>query len=154
MDRAECRRLLVVCATGAFVLLTSACARDQHADPRSASSPSPAPAREPVEARAHSMPEFREYMVGELPTIGVLSRDPFGTDESETSSRSAPSTGVGEKRFVPVLTGIVVSAGRRVAMFDVGTAAAGETVAGWRVVEIGERSALLEKNQGLLRVSM
>lgn len=154
MSRTDRRCLRSVCAMGVIAILGSGCSRDRTSDASGTSSASPAPSLEVIEARGTTMPEFREYMVGDPPSIASVTRDPFGSADRNSAPPATPSLGAAVNRGVPVLTGIVVSGGKRVAMFDLGSAAAGETVGGWRVIEIGERSALLEKNQGLLRVSL
>lgn len=128
-----------------LLMVFAACSKDR-ADPAAGRPDRPAVASEGVlEANANALPEFQRYMLGDLPSPGPAGRDPFGGRSSieapvlpaAPASPSAPSA--------PNLRGIVRSQGRLVALFDRGSASTGETISGWRVVEITARAVVLER---------
>ncbi len=129
----------------ALLGLVTGCSKDQ-SDPAAGRPDRPTIAPDGVlEANANALPEFQRYMLGDLPSPGPTGRDPFGGRSAieaplplaAPSSPSAPSA--------PNLRGIVRSQGRLVALFDRGSASTGETVSGWRVVEITARAVVLER---------
>ena len=92
--------------------------------------------------------DFDRYMLGDLPGPGTLARDPFSDTRRPTvrAPRSAAPA--------PDLRGIVRADGRLVALFDRGTAGQGESVAGWTVHSIDERSVTLQRNGRTVRRSL
>lgn len=100
------------------------------------------------------VPEFEEYMLGDLPSPRAPGRDPF-TDVREEAPAPAPRRiSPAPPPAAPSLRGIVRSEGRLVALFDGGAAGRGETVSGWRVVEIDVRSVLITRGERRVRRSL
>lgn len=118
------------------------------------SGPDPSPNRpaDPTPTRGDVSPvvDFQDYMLGELPGPGILSRDPFddGTPEPVVR-REAPA--VRPRIPAPQLRGIVRSTDRLVALFDHGSAGLGESVRGWKITSIDERSVTLQRNGRTVR---
>ena len=101
---------------------------------------------------AETVPEtdFERYMLGDLPGPGTLVRDPFG--ENRPPEVVVPEAAPRPRRIpAPSLRGIIRSNGRFVALFDRGTAGEGETVRGWTVHAIDERSVTLQRRGRTVR---
>lgn len=159
MNHAELRVGSTRCAhallLGLMVALAGAgCARDR-AEPASQAQPNVAgSASAALEADAAAIPDFRRYMLGDLPTTPDATRDPFGLRKSAAAPSEVMAPTTPAPRPAPALRGIVRSQGRLVAMFDGGSASAGDAVAGWRVIEVDERSVVIERGSRRLRVSL
>lgn len=93
--------------------------------------------------------DFDRYMLGDLPGPGALARDPF-----DDARRPAVDTPRATSFPAPALRGIVRADGRLVALFDRGSAGQGETVAGWSVRSIDQRSVTLQRNGRTVRRSL
>ncbi len=113
--------------------------------------PAPRPASEPV-ARADPapVPDFRSYVLGDLPAPSTVDRDPF-VDRDEPESAPAPRVHTPRPVPAPSLRGIVRSQGRLVALLDGGSAGVGDHVGGWRVKAIDARSVTLERGRRVVR---
>lgn len=139
-------------AFGAFVFLflMSGCG-----DGERSAQPAPTNPRDraPVQADVAPVYDFQEYMLGELPGPGALARDPFD-DQGEEPPVVRTQTPVRRSVPAPQLNGIMRSGDRLVALFDRGSAGKGESVRGWKIVEIDERSVTLQRNGRTVRRSM
>lgn len=122
----------------------------------SSSDPEPPPSSQGVvyEAGPNDLPEFRRYVVGEMPEPPAGSRDPF---RDESRDRVAPTSKAPARRVPHVhfqLHGIVERQGERVALLGRGSVRVGESVAGWTVREIGPREVLLVRGDRERRLSL
>ncbi len=113
--------------------------------------PAPPPASEPaVRAEPGPVPDFRSYVLGDLPAPSSVDRDPF-VDGVEPESAPAPRVRAPRPVPAPSLRGIVRSQGRLVALLDGGSAGVGDHVGGWRVKAIDARSVTLERGRRVVR---
>jgi hypothetical protein len=109
-----------------------------------------------VQADVEPLPDFRHYVVGSLAQPGAASRDPFREQDEFTSPTQKRGSAIRNKprplRFS--LRGIVERDGHRVALFRRGSVRVGESLAGWKVTEIGDRAVTLERNGIRKRLSL
>jgi hypothetical protein len=109
-----------------------------------------------VQADVAPLPDFRHYVVGSLAQPDAASRDPFRERGEFASPTSKGGSAIRPKprqvRFS--LRGIVERDGHRVAVFRRGAVRVGESLAGWKVSEIGARAVTLERNGLRRRLSL
>ncbi len=133
-----------------IALILSGCAR-KSSEPQ----PPPQDRSRIVEAEFSPLPEFHRYVVGALEAPDVGLRDPFREGKRIEESSAVPShrgSKPGPTRFS--LLGIVERDGHRTALFRRGSVRVGESLAGWRVIEIAERKVILERNGRTRRLSL
>lgn len=114
----------------------------------------PRPAPPVVQANAAPLPDFHQYVVGALEEPTANDRDPFA--ELRGASPKSPYIERPHRRG-PIrftLRGIVERDGRRVALFARGSVGVGETLAGWTVTGIEERSVVLRRGSSEKRLSL
>lgn len=134
-----------------LVLLGSAGCGEERTPP----TPDPQAGAPAVQAQLAPVPDFHDYVVGNLPTPIGSARDPFGANAptprkvAPTRTRT-PSTPTADLR----LQGILRKDGRLVAFLGRTIVAPGDLIEGWTVVEIDERSVLLERNGKQRRLSL
>lgn len=146
MKRAESTRLGLLVA-----LALLGCGDAPPAD----DSPSAARDGAPAQAQVAPVTDFQEYMLGDLPAPGTLSRDPFDEQGRPQAAPPAPTLRKGPTpRPAPQLRGIIRSRGRLVALFDHGSGGLGEDVRGWTVSSIDERTVTLQRNGRTVRRSL
>jgi len=136
--------------TFVFLFLMTGCGEGEPAR-----TPTPENPRQSAPAQADVAPayDFQEYMLGELPGPGTLARDPFG-DQREDAPIVREKAPVRRRVPAPQLNGIMRSGDRLVALFDRGSAGKDESVRGWKIIEIDERSVTLQRNGRTVRRSM
>lgn len=131
------------------VLLLIACDGEARDTP-----PTPPPGRVVYEAGPNDLPDFRRYVVGDVPEPSTDSRDPFhdGSQAPKPQARTAPVRRAPQVHFQ--LHGIVERQGERVALLGRGSVRVGESVAGWTVREIGPREVLLVRGDRERRLNL
>lgn len=137
MSRSERRNAarLVAVLLGALV----ACAPEEPARTKPADPPPL------IQAEAAPLPDFHRFVVGDLEEPPNPDRDPFA--ETRTQVRSPVRGRVAHRPTAArlELRGIVERDGERVALFQRGSVRVGETIAGWKVEEIGDRTVILRR---------
>lgn len=156
MNRVESRIRFVCGVLGLLgvLALLAGCDREARTDDSAVEHTETTRAGDTLEADASAVPDFRRYMLGDLPTTGTAARDPFGARARVESSVTPPAKVAPVQQPTPSLRGIVRSQGQLVALFDRGSAVTGDSVAGWRVVEIEPRAVVIEKDSRRLRISL
>jgi hypothetical protein len=109
----------------------------------------------PAQAQLAPVPDFHDYVVGNLPKPASSARDPFGANASEPRQVAPTRTRTPSTPNVDLrLQGILRKDGRLVAFLGRTIVAPGDLIEGWTVVEIDERSVLLERNGKQRRLSL
>ncbi len=125
-----------------------------------AAPPEDAPVIEAVvesEAGVQPLPDFQDYVVGDLGGLPPGRRDPFDDQRiglpPATPTNPAPHQKKARPRALRLL-GIVQRDGRFVALFDGAMVEEGDAVRGWRILSIDERSVLIERHGQQRRLSL